>query len=73
MNLFRSEEHVRRWALYNPASQESIMSVADWAMVLSSPLFRDRLEPEIILRTEEYWQDFFARLAKLGRIGSFWT
>jgi hypothetical protein len=73
MNLFRSEEHVKRWELYNPASQESIMPVADWAMVLSSPLFRERLQPDMILRAEEYWQDFFARLAELGRTGAFWA
>jgi len=25
MNLFRSEEHVRRWALFNPVSTEGLM------------------------------------------------
>ncbi len=73
MNLFRSEEHVKKWSMYTPKSEEAIMPVADWAMVLNSPLFRERLGPEILERTEEYWQDFFVRLAKLGRSGSFWV
>ena len=30
MNLFRSEEHVKNWASYDPISEESIMPLANW-------------------------------------------
>jgi hypothetical protein len=31
MNLFRSEEHARRWALFNPASEDGFISLPDLA------------------------------------------
>ncbi len=72
MNLFRSEEHVKNWSDYDPISAEAIMPLADWAAVFSGPLFRNRLDPDMIINTRTYWADFFARLANLGRTGSFW-
>ena len=73
MNLFRSEEHVRNWSLYDPISEESIMPLADWAYVFSGPLVRTRLEPDCLSHVEEYMGDLLGRLGKLGRTGSFWT
>ena len=73
MNLFRSEEHVRNWSLYDPISEESIMPLADWAQVFSGPLVRTRLEPDCLSRVEEYMGDLLGRLGKLGKQGSFWT
>ncbi len=48
------------------------MPVADWAYVMRGPLFRNRLEPDILARTEEYFGQFFGRLAELEKTGSFW-
>ena len=31
MNLFRSEEHARRWAQFNPASEEGFIALPDLA------------------------------------------
>jgi hypothetical protein len=73
MNLFRSEEHARNWSLYDPISEDSIMPLADWAYVFRGPLFRNRLEPDILARTQEYYGHFFTRLAELGKTGPFWT
>jgi hypothetical protein len=73
MNLFRSEEHVKNWSQYDPISEEAIMPVADWAYVFSGPLFRNRLEPDIIARTPEYYAEGSGRLAELGKTGPFWT
>ena len=73
MNLFRSEEHVRNWPLYDSVSSESIMPLTDWALVFSGPLMRKRLEPDYLARTNEYAAELFSSLKKLGREGSFWT
>jgi len=73
MNLFRSEEHVRNWSVYDPISEESIMPLADWAQVFGGPMMRTRLEPDCLSRTQENMGAFFGALAKLGRAGSFWT
>jgi hypothetical protein len=72
MNLFRSEEHAKEWSRYDPMSEESIMPVTDWAYVMGAEVFRKRLEPDYFDRMDENWEDFFARLAEFGRIGSYW-
>ncbi len=72
MNLFRSEEHVKNWSLYDPVSADAIMPLVDWALVFSGPLARSRLEPNYLSRVQEYRSDLFDRLSKLGRTGPFW-
>jgi hypothetical protein len=46
MNLFRSEEHVKRWSLYAPESEDAIMPVEDWAKLFAGPMFRNRLDQD---------------------------
>jgi hypothetical protein len=71
MNLFRSEEHVKNWSLYDPISEESIMPVADWDRAINA-LSRDFLALDRLSRIEGYIGDFFATLQELGKTGSFW-
>ncbi len=73
MNLFRSEEHVKNWALYDSVSAESIMPLANWATAFSGPLFRNRLEPDYLSRVNEYASELLLALKKLGKAGPFWT
>ena len=73
MNLFRSEEHVKNWSQYDAVSAESIMPLADWALAFSGPLFRNRLAPDYLSRIQEYASQLFLSLAKLGKVGAFWT
>ena len=76
MNLFRSEEHVTGWSFYEPSSYESIMPVRDWAYVMGSTVFSTRLEADHLDRIDHdtlvHLDDFFERLASLGRSGDFW-
>ncbi len=73
MNLFRSEEHVKNWALYDSVSAESIMPLFSWATVFSGPLCRKRLEPDYLSRVNEYASELLLALKKLGKAGPFWT
>ncbi len=73
MNLFRSEEHVKSWSLYDSISAESIMPLSNWATVFSGPLMRNRLEPDYLSRMSEHAAGLFASLKKLGKAGPFWT
>jgi hypothetical protein len=73
MNLFRSEEHVKNWPLYDPASAQSIMPLSNWALAFSGPLFRNRLEPDYLSRRKEYAPELFVSLQKFGKTGSFWS
>lgn len=72
MNLFRSEEHVKEWSLYDPISEESIMPVVDWVYVMGNKLFSKRLDSDYLDRVDSYYNDWYERLAELGRKGSFW-
>ncbi len=71
MNLFRSEEHVRRWSQFDPSSSDGIKPVATIAAVMSRPLFRERLAGDYIARLPERIPDFVGELDRMG--GSpFW-
>jgi hypothetical protein len=72
MNLFRSEEHVKNWSLYDPASADAIMPLADWALVFSGPLMRNRLKPDYLAHVQEYTPEIFHALRNLGKTGPFW-
>lgn len=73
MNLFRSEEHVRNWSLFDPGSADSIMPLATWAGVFSGPLCKNRLQPDYLSRIHEYASQLLSSLRDLGKEGPFWT
>lgn len=67
MNLFRSEEHVRRWPLYFQAADDYVMSVSDWAEVFSTPIFRHRLDSDYLARSPIYLEDYRQALLAKGK------
>ena len=73
MNLFRSEEHVKNWSLYDPSTAESIMPLSNWATVFSGPLCRNRLQPDYLSRVHDYAGALLLSLKKLGKEGQFWS
>ena len=72
MNLFRSEEHVRNWSLYDSESADGIMPLRDYATLFGTGLFRQRLEPDYVLRLPQLAIEWMAALAKLGKTRPFW-
>ena len=72
MNLFRSEEHIRNWARFDPATEEGILPLPDLAKVFSGNLFRKRLEPDYVSRSQEYLEEFLAEIAELAKTRPFW-
>jgi class 3 adenylate cyclase len=67
MNLFRSEEHLKRWLLYFQAGGDYVMSVGDWATVFSTSIFRRRLEPDYLARSPGYLEDYRQALRGMGK------
>jgi len=67
MNLFRSEEHVHRWPLYQRDVDDYVMPVADWAEVFSVPMFRNRLQPDYLAHLDEYFRGYQAALSASGK------
>ncbi len=72
MNLFRSEEHARRWSRYDPAAREGTLPLRDWVHVFSVDYCRKRLEPDYFLSAWELRAGLFQALAALGKTGPFW-
>jgi hypothetical protein len=48
MNLFRSEEHPRRWAQFNPAFVTNLQPLAYWLERFSDARFRARIRSDYI-------------------------
>jgi hypothetical protein len=72
MNLFRSEEHLKNWSLYDPESADGTMPLADYATLFSVSLFRERLQPDYVPRLPQFLPEMVTTLVKLGRTGPFW-
>ena len=55
MNLFRSEEHARRWKMFKPEMEKTLRPVSFWADLFSEQLFRQRSRPDYMtwLRSDE--------------------
>ena len=73
MTFFRSEEHLRNWAQYDPETEDGIIQLADLVRLFSSQMFRRRLEPDYLSRMREYSVDFMSTLHAIGKVGPFWS
>jgi hypothetical protein len=72
MNLFRSEEHIRNWAQFDPATEEGIVPLEDLVKLFSGNYFCRRMDGDWVSRSREYARDMVATLKELGMTGSFW-
>jgi hypothetical protein len=48
MNLFRSEEHARRWSEFDPTTESTLQPVSFWAELFSTPIFHQRARPDYV-------------------------
>ncbi len=67
MNLFRSEEHARKWSLYHRADDDYILPVADWAIVFTASLFKTRLYEDYLFHADAYIRDYRQALKAVGK------
>ncbi len=73
MNLFRSEEHVGQWALFDSMSGAGVRPVGDFVTQLFGlPRYRERLAPDYLIRVQEHSRELPAALERLGRSDPFW-
>jgi hypothetical protein len=72
MNLFRSEEHIRNWARFDPATEEGIVPLADLVKLFSGSYFRRRMDADWVSRSREYAHEMVETFKELGMTGSFW-
>ena len=48
MNLFRSEEHSRHWASFNPEFEANLQPLSYWLERFSGERFRGRIRPDYL-------------------------
>jgi hypothetical protein len=72
MNLFRSEEHVRNWARFDPATTEGIIFLPSLVKLFSGPYFRRRMDLDWVSHSREYVREMIATMREIGKTGPFW-
>ena len=72
MNLFRSEEHAKRWPLYSQATEDYILPVATWAEIFSGPMLSERLSADYLEHGDEYVAAYHDALREAGKSSPFW-
>jgi len=72
MNLFRSEEHIRNWARFDPAAEGGIVALADLVQIFSGKLFRRRLDTDYVSRYPEHVGEFMGIVAEFSKTHPFW-
>jgi hypothetical protein len=72
MNLFRSEEHIRNWAQFDPTTEEGIIPLPDLVKLFSGNFFRRRMDPDWVSRSREYAREMVGTMKEIGKTGPFW-
>ena len=72
MNLFRSKEHVRKWAQFAAGTEAGILSLADAMRIMSTPRHRDRLNGRYVSMLQETVAAFVQRLLEVSGNSPFW-
>jgi hypothetical protein len=72
MNLFRSEEHIRNWARFDPATTEGITTLPDLVTLFSGPYFKRRMDLNWVSKSRDYAREMVATMAAIGKTGPFW-
>jgi hypothetical protein len=73
MNLFRSEEHIRKWAQYDPAAEQGILPLENIAKVFSGKFFQKRLDSDYVSHVQQYFGEALAVLSEIAKTLPFWT
>jgi hypothetical protein len=72
MNFFRSEEHVRKWARFDPETEDGIVPLRDLIKLFSGRYFQRRLDRDYVSHSREYAREMVATLQEIGKTGPFW-
>jgi hypothetical protein len=73
MNLFRSEEHIRNWARYDPAAEQGILPLQEVVTVFSGTFMQKRLDLDYASHALEYFGETLSVISEIAKVRSFWT
>jgi len=73
MNLFRSEEHIRKWARYDPATEQGILPLQNVVNVFSGKFMQKRLDPNYASHALEYFGETVSVISEIAKTRPFWA
>jgi hypothetical protein len=73
MNLFRSEEHIRTWTRFDPATTEGIIQLPELVKLFSGDFFQKRLSVDYVSRHRDYLGTFVAAIMEIAKTRPFWV
>jgi hypothetical protein len=73
MNLFRSEEHIRNWARYDPATEQGILPIQNVVHVFSGKFMQKRLDLNYASRALEYFDEVISVISEIAKTRPFWS
>jgi hypothetical protein len=73
MNLFRSEEDIRRWPLFDPASEDGIVTLPDLLILFGTESRRHLLDGDYLERwAARRWIERRDTLHRIGKAIPYW-
>ena len=71
MLFFRSEDHLKKWAQYDPATEGGISQLEGLLTMFSSNIFKRRLDPDYFSNMKTYLHELIAELGGNDKIGVY--
>lgn len=73
MNLFRSEEDIRRWRLFDRDSQDGIITLSDLLVLFGTESRRHLLDGDYLERwAGQRWSERREALQRIGKAVPYW-
>jgi hypothetical protein len=72
MNLFRSEEHIRNWARYDPAAEQGILPLQNIVNLFSGKFMQKRLDLNYASHALEYFDEVLSVISEIAKTRPFW-
>jgi len=71
MLFFRSEEHLKSYAQYDPTTEGGISQLEGLLTMFSSNIFKRRMEPDYFSNMKTYLGELIAEVGSNDKIGVF--
>lgn len=72
MNLFRSEEHAKRWVGYKTEAAAGLLTIGQLMELFSGPVFRQRLSGSYISNLAVHYAATAADFKRITNDSPFW-
>jgi hypothetical protein len=71
MLFFRSEEHLKNYAQYDPTTEGGVSQLEGLLTMFSSSIFKRRMEPDYFSNMKTYLGELIAEVGSNDKIGVF--